>query len=220
VRMVSRQWGTPVVLTVIGLLVVGGWIWGMGKNVDAANKSADRSAADVTIVYHSLYAAEEVNDIARLTERSALVIEGHVDGVESLMRGASRPVSGTASEMVYQDFLVRIARVLKGSDRSEGDVVRVRVLGGTTDGLTVSMGDSAPRLAVGEDVLLFLSDTPTPECPSGQGFQYLVYADGFGSFTVRGGLAVRDADATQASASAGVSITELRDQVTAAAGAP
>ena len=155
-------------------------------------RSAVNDGSNITITYSPLYSVEEVEDIGRLAKNSALVVEGDVLNAASAATAVLDRVPNNGQEMVYRDFTLSISRVLKGSARAAGDSVTVRVLGGTDGDLTVDMGGSQPQLDEGDRVLLFLSDAPTPECPTSGGFEYMVYGDGFGSFEIHGDRAVRD----------------------------
>jgi len=180
---------TCLLVTFLTVLAVAGCARTPG--VESGEDSSGSNA--VYVSYNALYAAEEVDDIASLTRRSTVVIRGEVIGAEKPRRADATGTPTGTEEMVFRDFQVRVDAALAGQRKAPGEVLRVRVLGGRDGDLTVDMGDSVPRLTVGKKVVLFLTDKPIPECPTTDGFQYMVYADGFGSYALENGRAVRDA---------------------------
>ncbi len=197
----------------LGLLMI--VVVGCARTSGGQVATGASQAATTTVSYNALYAAEEVNDISRLTKHSSVVVSGTVTGADPVTRAQIDGAGAAGAEMVYQDFIVNVGQVLAGSKRLEGDTVRVRVLGGTKGDLTVSMGDSEPHFAVGDNVVLFLTNKPSPESPTTGGFQYIVYGDGFGSYKIRNGRAVRDAAAGQTQIDE-LPATDLKQKVTAA----
>jgi len=86
---------------------------------------------------------------AELADQAPVVIEATVTSLEPAARHAGLPTT---------DYLLRVARVLKGS--VAGSSLRLRVLGGPgPDGLTLKIW-GAPTLRAGETVLLFLVADP------------------------------------------------------------
>ena len=96
---------------------------------------------------------------AEATVMTALSLDDMARGADVIARGEIvEQKSAWIERRIYTVTRLKITESLKGSHKA-GDVISIRQLGGTVDGISQQIAGNA-RLAVGEEVALFLKSDP------------------------------------------------------------
>ena len=109
------------------------------------------------LIGNLMFALEAPVSLTTLADRSDRIVRGKVMRVT-----CSQGTNEYGDELIYTHASIRVAESLKG-DRSD---VEVRVEGGTINGLTLLVSDTA-EFKTGEEVLVFLKKNATEFRPVG-----------------------------------------------------
>ncbi len=178
-----------VLLTILafGAIAAGGCA---GSATDALSISPDLQG---TTVVMSASWPTDVLDIKALGRSATRVVSGVVKSVDPPRMATLTEGPEAGVTVVYSDAIVQTDRSLKGQAAKKAELISVRLLGGTVDGYTFVYEDEA-KLAEGDRVVVFLTDSPDPLYPRDEGFQYAALWGMHGAFRIQNDIGIRSAD--------------------------
>jgi hypothetical protein len=152
--------------------------------------SSSPDMAGQRVVMSASWAAETALNMKALGQAATQVVSGVVESLGSPEMVTLSEGYEAGTTVVYSDATIRTDRSLKGQATKKDGRVSVRLLGGTVDGYTFVYEDEA-QLAEGEQVILFLTDSPNPLYPRDKDFQYAVLWGLHGAFRMQGDIGTR-----------------------------
>ena len=141
------------------LVLVGGLFFGQSiYNNQQLNQTSQ--------LYVSALYSSEVKDPMWNYNNADLVIIGEIVGKEDPKKGKD---NATENDVVFQDTKVKITQVVKNTlndeNLKENDVIFVRTLGGTSDGLSVNADTTNILQSSGNVLLCLIEGTKIPNLP-------------------------------------------------------